>query len=65
MGKKRTGADLDIYLGDVRSFEWLWEARGEMHALDAELGLTENRQQRADWNDAFAMHGHDDEARIT
>lgn len=34
MGKLRASADLDVYVGSVRSFEWFWSANGEMPSLD-------------------------------
>jgi hypothetical protein len=35
VGKQRTGDDLDLLIGAIRSFEWFWEADGTMPALDA------------------------------
>jgi hypothetical protein len=35
MGKRRTGAALDIFVGAVRSFEWFWASNDEMPGLDA------------------------------
>ena len=35
MGSRRTSADLDIYIGSVRSFEWFWLSNDEMPGLDA------------------------------
>ena len=34
MSKPRTSADLDVYVGSVRCFEWFWSANGEMPSLD-------------------------------
>jgi len=33
--RQRTSADLDIYVGKVRSFEWYWNGDGNMPGLDA------------------------------
>jgi hypothetical protein len=35
VGKQRTGDNLDLLIGAIRSFEWFWEADGTMPALDA------------------------------
>jgi hypothetical protein len=35
VGKRRTAAELDVYAGKFRSFEWYQQASGEMPALDA------------------------------
>lgn len=42
MERRRTGDDLEIYAGKTRSFEWFWDARGEMPGLDAFEGLDED-----------------------
>jgi hypothetical protein len=42
MGKRRTGAALDIFAGSVRSFEWFWASNNEMPGLDAFENLDEN-----------------------
>lgn len=39
MGNRRTSADLDIYVGAIRSFEWFWSQNNEMPGLDAFEGL--------------------------
>lgn len=33
--KKRSAQDLDLYVGSHRSFEWYWDANGQMSGLDA------------------------------
>lgn len=42
--RKRTRADLDIYVGSVRSLEWFWSATGEMPGLDAFEGLSKDEK---------------------
>lgn len=44
MGKQRTSAELDIYIGSVRSFEWYWPSSGEMPGLDAFENLDKDDQ---------------------
>jgi len=44
VGKQRTGDDLDLLIGAIRSFEWFWEADGTMPALDVFEGLASDDQ---------------------
>jgi hypothetical protein len=34
LGIRRTRADLEVYIGEHRSFEWYWDASDEMPGLD-------------------------------
>lgn len=38
----RTADDLEIYSGDVRSFEWYWDENDEMPGLDAFVALDDD-----------------------
>ena len=40
MPKKRADADLTIHVGEHRSFEWYWAAKGTMPGLDVYEGLS-------------------------
>lgn len=35
MERQRTSANLDVFVGTVRSFEWYWNGDGDMPGLDA------------------------------
>jgi hypothetical protein len=55
VSQKRTAADLGIYRGTYRSFEWYWDPANEMPGLDVYEQLTQ--EERLFALDAFEHWG--------